>query len=238
MQWTSLINSVEPFVLEHRDDNVIYDETSLIFSYPIKYFFPTKNVHKGISFALPLVSHYQNVLGRPAFVYVSNGNTIGPVDQPSAPSPAAAQTADLVTIIWGTPKDESMSTIQNRCEIDIADSVELPSMVVISGLRKWYSGGKLHRKGNYPSLRADYVGASWYQNGIRKRNNGPHTIGIDNYQEFYKDGKYNGYRSGDIHEIWSDNLKDMSGDIHGTVDPLSTEYCHDLQDRFAMMATG
>jgi hypothetical protein len=176
--------------------------------------------------------------------------TIGDPSKPSAPSPAPAQTVELMMIIFGTPVVSQLHDNGDIVyDIGLDTSTNLPNVLVVHKLKKWYTNGVLHRKGIHPSLKADYVGAMWKtQNdntvypstgvGTNNRIGGPHTIGIQNYKEFYDEGTFQGYRHGDIYEVWSDKLKNVHNDITGPTNPLSTEYCMDIQDRLMVHALG
>lgn len=217
INWTTLINAVDPFVIYHNNGS---DKN--ISTVNRKYAFPTKSVNDGIIFDCQNAI-LGNVLGRLAWVYVVEANTIGDVNNPSAPSPAPAQTATHVTIDW---RD------------DASGDDKSPSVIVISNLRKWYTRGNLHRKGIHPAVQADYVGAAWYEGEQRRRIGGPHTVGIEGYNEFYKNNVFHGYRAKHIHEVWNTHLEEAEKDIVGSRNPLSTEYCHDIQDRFMLTAMG
>jgi len=220
INWTTLINSAEPFV------KYTTDHRHRINVSPYSFSFPTKYRSDGLKFDIH-AGKPTTIDRRRAMFSLTEYRTIGSPDYPSAPSPAPAQTAKNMTIIWCD---------QNT---DVATKTRLPSVLVVSNLRKWYCKGKLHRKGIHPALHADYVGAIWYDTAdTRGRCGAPHTIGIEGYKEFYQNGEYQGYRANNIYEIWNKHLVEAAKDIVGQRYPLSTEYCGDVQDRFMLTAMG
>ncbi len=113
-----------------------------------------------------------------------------------------------------------------------------PAVLLIRGLRKWYNPQGLHRKGTHAALRADYVGAMWFENGEPYRATGPTCVGLEGYQEFHKNGNYQGYRVDATHTTWRNSAaQEFANDVEGGIDVLANRYFRDTQDEFAYAAT-
>ena len=136
---------------------------------------------------------------------------------PHGSKPAAAQRYGNVTFLWGHFADEETkelvystdvcSSIPTIDEQDFIPHREdgFPAVIELINLHKHFYHGGLHRVGNQPAIKADYVVASWYHEGRMRRPDGPYCITIKNYQEFWRDGEYHGYREEDHYLGWALN---------------------------------
>lgn len=68
-----------------------------------------------------------------------------------------------------------------------------PAVVEMINIQKHYSSGLLNRESKYPAIRADYIIASWYEEGNLYRANGPAIVNLRGYKEYWVDGVYKGY---------------------------------------------
>lgn len=203
----------------------------------------------------------------PGMLFMTNPKTLGEMDKPDAPDPAAAQTTDHLSMVWTkynlAPVDYSYDETVGVFPLEGAEitpnvtkdgidyhsgtfkawdvlphcTTGFPAVIVASGLRKWYKNGSLHRKGNNPALRADFVGALWMSDGEKHRANGPAGIAITDYQEFHVDGVFQGYRTKSISYDWNGNTDPTNTHIfHGATNPLSNRFFQDPQDELFFSA--
>lgn len=155
----------------------------------------------------------------PTYIGASNSHSF--VDEHNlahAEEPSAAQTAGNICFVWDNGPPRYHVGIRNITH-PVSQHREdgFPALIEVIGLRKHYYHGKLHRKGVHPALKSDYLFAHWYHNGESKRNNGPTTIKIDGYKEFWKDGQFNGYKKANHKCVWT---------LHGHRDkPEFDEFC-------------
>lgn len=195
--------------------------------------------------------YYTSVIdNRPCFIMATNPKTIGDISKPHAPAPAAAQTLDQMTIVWvkttsdidihkvedgiyGMPASNHQDVLDGKntkiygshCVNPYRDD-GFPAVLVIDGLRKFYNSGLLHRNGGHPALIANKVGAIWSKGQGTYRNNGPTSVLVDGYKEFYNKGRFKGYRYDEIWEDWGA----LTPPVTSNTNPLSNRYFIDPQD--------
>lgn len=139
--------------------------------------------------------------------HIGASNSYSFVDEnnrPHAEEPSAAQTAGNICFLWDKgppryhvgPRNITHPLSQHRED-------GFPALIEIVGLRKHYYHGKLHRKGAHPALKCDYLFAHWYQYGKLKRSNGPTTIMVYDYKEFWTEDQFNGYKKFKHQSIWT-----------------------------------
>lgn len=249
--WIDLIRSTALFNPNTPPEN---EQHPLINPYEVR-FTQGKKAAKILSIpnAAP-VSMY----GVPAYLHINNPWSVGSWMEPSAPDPAIAQSADQITMVWAKdtkPKSymfdepsgvfavsgakvfyaDGSTSIGDFLALDpVAHRADgYPAILVIGGLKKWCNQGQLHRKGNRPALKADYVGAIWMQDGKPYRHNGPTHVLIEDYSEYHTNGVYQGYRTKKVSETWGNpNVSPPSG----VVNPLSNRYFSDPQDEVMCIA--
>ena len=141
----------------------------------------------------------------PAYIGASNSHSyIDEKDFLHAEEPAPAQIASSICFLWDKgpprfhvgPRNVTHPLSQHRED-------GFPALIEIVGLRKHYYHGKLHRKGAHPALKCDYLFAHWYQHGKLKRSNGPSTIMIYDYKEFWTDNQFHGYKKSKHQCVWT-----------------------------------
>lgn len=249
--WIDLIRSTALFNPNTPPEN---EQHPLINPYEVRF---TQGKKAAKILSIPQVTPV-SMYGVPAYHHITNPWSVGSWIEPSAPDPALAQSADQITMLWAKdtkavryPFDEEAGVFapagakvmyadgNNRVgDFQALDPVPhrtdgYPAILVIGGLKKWCNQGQLHRKGNRPALKADYVGAIWMQDGKPYRHNGPTHVLIEDYAEYHTNGVYQGYRSKKVLETWANaNLSQPSG----TVNPLSNRYFSDPQDEVVCIA--
>lgn len=129
------------------------------------------------------------------------------------------------------PQEPSTGKFYAYCPVLHRDG--FPALIAFGGLKRWHKLGKLHRKGGRAAIRADYVMAMWFQNDQQSRVNGPSSILIEDYQEFYDNGNFCGYKYKSISEGWD---RPLTQKPLFTTHPLSNRYFGDPQDEMFCMA--
>ncbi len=139
---------------------------------------------------------------------------------PHGVKPAAAQRYGNVTFLWGHYRHSNtadlVASVDGNVSIMEIDDYSFiphredgfPAIIEITDLCKHFNHGVLHRVGSHPAIKAGNVIATWMLEGEFKRTNGPCGITINNYQEFWKNGVYHGYKEDDFHLAW--NLRNSS----------------------------
>lgn len=139
---------------------------------------------------------------------------------PHGVKPAAAQRYGNVTFLWGHYRHShtadlvaSVNGDVSIMEIDDFSFIPhredgFPAVIEVIDLYKHFNHGVLHRVGSHPAIKAGNVIATWMIEGNNKRVDGPCTITIDNYQEFWKNGVYHGYKEENFYLSW--NLRNSS----------------------------
>lgn len=247
--WIDLIRSTALFNPNTPPD---HEQHPLINPYEIR-FAQGKKVSKILS--IPYASPV-SLYGVPAYHHITNPWSVGSWLEPSAPDPAIAQSADQITMIWTNdtkPKtymfDESSGVFplegarsvyegEGQGAFQALDPVAhrsdgYPAILVIGGLKKWCQNGQLHRKGDRPALKADYVGAIWMRDGVPYRHNGPTHVLIEDYSEYHTNGVYQGYRAKKVLETWGSPQRSQPS---GAVNPMSNRYFCDPQDEVVCIA--
>jgi hypothetical protein len=175
---------------------------------------------------------------------------------PHGSKPAAAQRYGNVTLLWGhfdcdaTEElvcsagciADSYSMIQTIGEDDFIPHREdgFPAVIELINPHKHFYHGCLHRVGNHPAIKVDYVVATWFINGVPRRADGPCCITIKNYQEFWREGEYHGFKEEDHYLGWAldkSSIYEMpTGRIvtprstHDGINPDATELGHFLNN--------
>jgi len=254
-EWIDTVRSTLPFIIHETATYNSGDMANITF--------PMRSNKQGFELHIDEWTHTE-IDGLPAMLHLSKPKSIGTPSRPVAPSLAPAQSAVNMVIVWVkeleiiekgfdnisesyaphnaitiATDDTSLSAAGNYTTYGITPhrTDGKPAILYIQNLKKWYSSDGLHRKGGHPALRSDYVGAKWAEEGRLYRSNGPHTVGIESYQEFHKDGNYNGMRFHKIHTEWdSDEQAAHAGAMDGPTNPLSNRYFGDQMDEFAFAA--
>lgn len=172
-------------------------------------------------------------------------------DRPHAEDPAPAQRCANIAFIWGRPITDQNFPNSMR-QFTFAEGFELhqdngfPAFIEAIGLTKHYTHGKLNRKGQHPALKADYIFAHWILNGKAYRNNGPVSICIKDYREFWDDGRFVGHKWSTITPYWlyrhdasppdEDVLDDFLRNLKGKTSPFYNSYFQDAEDEVVYMA--
>jgi len=175
---------------------------------------------------------------------------------PHGEKPAAAQRYGNVTFMWGHfINDETRELVYSSGQkagssaiiptIDDNDFIPhredgFPAVIELINLYKHYYHGCLHRVGNHPAIKMDYLVASWFVEGKMKRADGPYCITIKDYQEFWRDGEYHGFKETDHYLGWSlhsSSIHEMeTGRIvtprspYDKIHPEATELAHFLNN--------
>jgi len=187
----------------------------------------------------------------PKFIAMTNAQSlVDNNDLPHAADPAPAQRCGNVAFVWGTPTNRSEMTRINRI-FSFADRIYLhredgfPALIEAVGLAKHYYHGKLHRKGQHPAIKADYIFAHWYYSGKNFRNNGPAVICIKDYKEYWNDGVFIGHKWSSISPFWKcrdligpadeDTLSVFLENIRGKTNLFSNTYFTDPEDEVVYM---
>jgi len=187
--------------------------------------------------------------------YMGASSTHSYVDEhnlPHAEEPSAAQIAGNVCFLWdkGPPRFHvGPRKIVNPLGQHREDG--FPALIEVIGLRKHYTHGKLHRKGGHPALKCDYLFAHWYQHGIPKRNNGPTTIMILDYKEYWTYNLFNGYKKTEHKCVWTPSVSLQEHDefekksketlqfltkLKGDVNIFSNTFFENPEDEFCYVA--
>ncbi len=129
---------------------------------------------------------------------------------PHGSKPAAAQRYGNVIFMWGNFVNAGTKKLaySSGCLIDKNNFIPhredgFPAVIELINLHKHFYHGGLHRVGNNPAIKADYIIASWFLEGDMRRVDGPCCITIKNYQEFWKNGEYHGYKEEDHYLGWA-----------------------------------
>lgn len=136
------------------------------------------------------------------------------------------------SIHWDKVLPQNPSTGHFHVYDPIFHREDYPAVIAIGGIKRWHKLGKLHRKGGRAAIRADYVMAQWFRDGNRSRINGPSSVLIEDYQEFYENGIFCGCRFKNISEGWDGEPPVPLF----TTNPLSNRYFSDPQDEMFCMA--
>ncbi len=192
---------------------------------------------------------------------------------PHGVKPAAAQRYGVVAFLWGTFSDvgKELAAVADIITTPLGDDGFIPhredgfpAIIEMVNLYKHYYHGLLHRVGNHPTIKTDYVVSSWFLNGVQKRIDGPCGITIKNYQEFWKDGVNHGYKEEDHYLDWAlrdssigeittgtlvtpridqnklnphvADLSDFLSSLHGETNIFSNTYFTDAQDEICFGA--
>lgn len=230
--------------------------------------FPRDNGRRDLFLDINEMYPFESDLGM-GLIHMTNPHTVGRTDRPHAPSPAPAQRADNITIVF-TQSLEEYSVLgydegvgvfaPTNALWDAEDPGSpgcgsfgqrdphphrddgFPAVIVIGGLQKHYHEGKLHRTGNHPALKADYVGAVWMNAGKKHRPTGPSTVLLTDYQEFHSHGEYQGFRFKGKHLTWDhqndpQTHPDFWDGLSGKTDVLSNQFFTNPQDQMLWMMT-
>ncbi len=267
--WIDIIRPDDYFkLIERNEDNII--PTDLRFGSNIvrtryEEMFDIRDITPGFNLVPPKLAFHS-----PLYKNTDDGGL------PHGFKPAAAQRYGNVTLIWGNYENDEIAQIVSEADKDmLIESIDsgsfiphredgFPAIIEIINLYKHYYHGNLHRVGNHPAIRADYIVASWYHHGVMRRVDGPCGITIKNYQEFWKNGKYRGFKEEDHYLAWElknssiceDNtgllvtprvsqdtvsthtqeLSEFLDNLHGKTDIFSNTYFTNAQDEICFGA--
>lgn len=160
--------------------------------------------------------------------------------KPHAEDPAPAQRAGSIAFIWAPNAQQVTNEYLHRDD-------GFPAVVVAVNLSKHYNHGQLHRKGQHPAIKAEYLAALWYDRpGINYRGTGPSCIAFDNYKEFWTEGVYKGQRWTDYNISWKhrilsarddeDTLGNFLNSLKGTTNMFTNTFFADAEDEVCYMA--
>lgn len=139
-------------------------------------------------------------------------NYLDSENQPDSSASVAAQQAGNISFFW-TNKYSNSNLGGNPNPFSAYDDFKRhrsdwwPASIEMINVQKYYSSGLLHRNSNRPAIRADYIIASWYEEGCLYRANGPAIINLRGYKEYWKDGKYSGYDMDNHTLTWKTTMK-------------------------------
>ena len=121
--------------------------------------------------------------------YLNSENS--PNSTPSKP----AQQAGNISFFWSKEEyDHTDSVVYDPpCGLKRHRGDSWPAVVEMINIQKHYKSGLLNRSSEYPAIRADYIIASWYEEGRLYRANGPAIVNLRGYKEYWVDGVYGGY---------------------------------------------
>lgn len=135
------------------------------------------------------------------------------------------------SIFWDKVQPQDPATGHFYAYNPLLHRDSFPAVIVIGGLRRYKNHNGFHG-GNGGAICADYVGALWFQDGNRRRVNGPSSVLIEGYREFYINGRYCGSRFAHLSEDWDTEAPQIEFTTH----PLSNRYFGDPQDEMFCMA--
>ena len=190
---------------------------------------------------------YPGMDNPPDFIAVSDVHSYATPDSternltPHAEEPAPAQRAGNVAFIWGKHEHGDVRPYRDD---------GFPAVVIATGLHKHYHQGNLNRKKQFPAIKAENLVAMWYENtpDIVYRNNGPASITLENYKEYWTDGVFKGHKWTDYHERWINRLSMTPEDededtlgiflesLNGTTSLFTDRYFIDQQDELCYIA--
>lgn len=100
-------------------------------------------------------------------------------------------------------RDSDTGIDQRTREYKMHGPGEFPTMIEAIGLQVHFHHDRLQRKGRKnPAISVKKLIATWGAHDRPFRKNGPIRVSIDDYQEFWKDGKFKGFVYGDYHIDW------------------------------------
>ena len=145
-------------------------------------------------------------------------------------SPAPAQRYENICFIWAQINEVQLIKRKNNTEVSITElnkngnellpeQISLhredgfPATIEMIAMSKYQYHGVPHRKGGHAAIRASYLIATWYVDGKKRRNNGPYSVSIEDYQEFWVEGVYKGYREKNNYLNWELRGCHIQGDL-------------------------
>ena len=167
----------------------------------------------------------------PTFIAITNFfKNYDEEGNPHGNSPAPAQRYENICFMWASVSEMHVIQCDNQMDVIttelkecgntlLPDQITLhredgfPATIEMIALSKYLSHGVPHRKGGHAAIRASYIIANWYVNGRSERNNGPYAISIEDYQEFWVEGKYKGYREKENYLNWKVRGCYFEGDL-------------------------
>lgn len=165
-----------------------------------------------------------------------------PNSTPSKP----AQQAGNISFFWSKDSYRTERSSMLGPEIERHRGDWWPASVELVNIQKHYSSGELHRESKYPAIRADYIIASWYEQGILYRANGPAIVNLRGYKEFWVDGEYQGYTLDANNLTWKTTMTKTMEDSEyqemlefvdeaGETDLFSNHYFLNADDEFCFI---
>lgn len=180
----------------------------------------------------------------PSFMFVTNPQSFTDDDLlPHMEEPAAAQSASNLMFVWTSDFLLSERRHKKRLHrITLHRDDGFPAVVELINFRKHYYHGELHRKGNNPAITAERIMVHWYEDGKAHRTNGPTNISITGYKEWWKEGKFKGYKLSGYTTYWKDPTYSVPEDhlpedvikflsnLKGTTNIFENRFFSDPQD--------
>lgn len=181
------------------------------------------------------ITNTRNLPDAPNYVAVSQQHSYAvPNSSPYNLIPHAvntpAQQAGNIAFIWGKKINGTVKPFRDDGP---------PAVIIAVNISKFYTNGQLNRERQHPAIKAEYVAAMWYEKPHipSYRANGPSSIVLENYKEFWVDGEYHGNRWMDYTLSWSDRksddpfaLEEFLKGIEGDTNMFSDRYFEDEAD--------
>jgi hypothetical protein len=201
----------------------------------------------------------------PGYLHINNPRSVGSYKCPTAPAPAAAQTADQITMIWSRSN-------QNFVELGYDETVGMPApegvetyndRFVDTYPNNGYTGKFLaldvepHRDDGFPAIITIGGLRKWYKDGKLHRKGSHPAIRADYIGavwmqdgeecrntgpsrvliEGYSEWHREGEYEGHRHnKVWTEWDRLPLEEAHGSVNPLSNRYFGDIQDEMIYAA--
>lgn len=182
----------------------------------------------------------------PDFIAMTNAHSsVNDKSEPHAEYPAPAQHCSSIVFMWGE-RNEPLELLPG--DLHVSDMISLhrddgfPAMIEAIGFKKHYANGKLHRKGPYAALSADYIFVHWADEKTPNQRIGPSIVSISDYKEYWKDGVFTGHKWNKITPFWSfltDKRMDIDNflaNLRGNQNPFSNNYFDNQEDEFIFIA--
>src|SRR5690606_517285 len=124
----------------------------------------------------------------PAYVFARSSTvTVDKDGMPHDQDNNPAVSANMMSWFWTEkiPEPKLIEGDHRICNPVLHSHNQFPAVIEVKGLRLHYSHAYLHRKSNLPAVRADKIVAHWFTNNKHERNNGPATVELTDYCEFW-----------------------------------------------------
>ncbi len=230
--WIDIIRCDDYFELaaiNHRKENIIespyYGPYAHVYNIPRSHFQETK-IRLGYQNVLTEYDTFYLISDIPddfpgippsAFSLTTFFRNSDETGAPHGNSPAPAQRYGNIVFLWGDVKKAMENSHHEAHHIDFHREDGFPASIEVVNLSKHFSHGALHRKGSNPAIKADFIVAHWFKSNRRNRPGGPHTIAVEQYNEYWTGGVYKGFREGNHHLSWDIAGYTLQSDRHGVV---------------------